>query len=223
MTAEELQLRRAVVCASGLVYWGGVMVQARRVRKQIGRSPNVRPQGGKERALWFGWFLVIMAWIGQPLWVGATLASPGLAVLPGLLHPAGLALGLGLVVLGYAGTLWTYAAMGNSWRMGVNANEKTALVSRGPFRWVRHPIYLLQILMLAGAALLLPTPVSFVALATHYVCVRLKAMDEEKFLTRVHGAVYREYMSRTGGLCPRLFRRPGPATGAHQTGVDFSA
>ena len=209
MTAEELQLRRAAVCASGLLYWGGVMLQARRIRKQIGRSPNVRPRGGKERALWVGWFVVIVAWIGQPLWVGATLASTGLAVMPGLLHPAGLALGLGLVVLGYAGTLWTYAAMGNSWRMGVNPNEKTALVSRGPFRWVRHPIYLLQILMLAGAALLLPTPVSFVALATHFVCVRLKVMDEEKSLTLVHGAAYREYASRTGGLCPRLFRPPG--------------
>ena len=219
MTAEQLQLRRAVVCASGLLYWGGVMVQAYRVRKQIGRSPNVRPRGGKERALWFGWFLVIVTWIGQPLWVGAALASPGLAVLPGLLHPAGLALGLGLVVLGYAGTLWTYAAMGNSWRMGVNTNEKTALVSRGPFRWVRHPIYLLQILMLAGATVLLPTLVSFAALATYYICVLLKARDEEKFLTRVHGAAYREYVARTGGLCPRLFRRPAAATTSSNSGA----
>lgn len=196
------------------------MVQARRVRKRIGRSPNVRPRGGKERALWVGWFLVIVAWIAQPLWVGATLASPALAVLPGLIHPAGLAVGMGLVVLGYAGTLWTYAAMGNSWRMGVNANEKTALVSQGPFLWVRHPIYVLQIVMLTGATLLLPTPVSFAALATHYLCVRLKAMDEEKFLIRVHGAVYREYMSRTGGLYPRLFRRPRPANATRQTEID---
>jgi protein-S-isoprenylcysteine O-methyltransferase Ste14 len=221
VTAEALQLRRAVVCASGLLYWGGVMVQTRRLRKQLGRSPNVRPRGGKERALWVGWFLVIVAWIGQPLWLGARPAPAGLAVLPGLFHPAGLALGLGLVVLGYAGTLWAYAAMGNSWRMGVNANEKTALVSRGPFRWVRHPIYLLQILMLAGATLLLPTPVSFAALATHYVCVRLKARDEEKFLTRVHGAAYREYMFRTGGLCPRLFRSSAAATAARHKEVDF--
>jgi protein-S-isoprenylcysteine O-methyltransferase Ste14 len=221
MRAEALQLRRAIVCASGLLYWGGVLVQARRVRKKIGRSPNVWPREGKERALWIGWFLVIIAWIGQPLWLEAVPASPALAVLPGLLHPAGLALGLGLVGLGYAGTLWTYAAMGNSWRMGVNANEKTTLVSRGPFRWVRHPIYLLQILMLTGATLLLPTPVSFLALAMHYVCVLLKARDEEKFLTRVHGAAYREYMFRTGGLCPKLFRRPAAAGEARHTEVDF--
>jgi protein-S-isoprenylcysteine O-methyltransferase Ste14 len=32
---------------------------------------------------------------------------------------------------------------------------------------VRHPIYLFQIVMLAGAALLLPTPVSFAVLVIH--------------------------------------------------------
>ena len=94
-------------------------------------------------------------------------------------------------------------------------------MSRGPYRWVRHPIYLLQIVMLAGAALLLPTLVSLAALATHFVCVRLKAMDEEKYLTRVHGAVYREYMARAGSLCPRLFRRPAAAKEARHTEVDF--
>ena len=70
MSVEELQLRRAVVGASGLLYWGGVLIQARRVRKQIGRSPNLKPRGFKERALWLGWFLVILVWVGQPFLVG---------------------------------------------------------------------------------------------------------------------------------------------------------
>jgi hypothetical protein len=58
MTTDDLQLRRAVVFASGLLYWGDVVVQARRIRKHIGHSPTVRPRGSKETALWFGWFLV---------------------------------------------------------------------------------------------------------------------------------------------------------------------
>jgi hypothetical protein len=82
------------------------------------------------------------------------------------MHPVNLALGLALLVLGYAGTLWAYAAMGDTWRIGINRNEKTTLVNRGPYRLVRHPIYLFQSVMLAGAALLLPTPVSFLILAT---------------------------------------------------------
>jgi hypothetical protein len=114
MTAEELQLRRIIVCASGLIYWVGVVIQARRIRKQIGRSPNLRPRGTKERVLWVGWFLVILTWLGQPLLVRAAGTTPGLALWPGLLHPVSLGLGLALVSLGYAGTLWAYAAMGDT-------------------------------------------------------------------------------------------------------------
>jgi protein-S-isoprenylcysteine O-methyltransferase Ste14 len=206
MAIEELHLRRAVVCGSGLLYWAGVVIQARRVRKQIGHSPNVRPRGAKEKVLWLGWFLVIVAWIGQPLMLGATTTAPGLKLLTPFHHPAGLVIGLAMVTLGYAGTLWTYATMGNNWRMGVNAKERTALVCSGPFQWVRHPIYLLQLVMLTGAALLLPTPISFATLVLHYVCAQLKAWDEERYLENVHGRAYREYSSHTGGLFPRLSR-----------------
>jgi protein-S-isoprenylcysteine O-methyltransferase Ste14 len=215
MTAEELKLRGAVVCASGLLYWGGVLIQARRVRKQIGRSPNVKPRGIKEKALWSGWFLVILAWIGQPFLVGTAVTIPGLSLLKGLLQPAGLLIGLSLVTLGYVGTLWTYAVMGNNWRMGVNSSERTTLVRNGPFQWVRHPIYLLQIVILIGVAVLLPTPVSLATVAVHYVCVRLKARDEEVYLSAVHGPGYADYCSQTGSLFPRLpGRRPAKTQSA---------
>jgi protein-S-isoprenylcysteine O-methyltransferase Ste14 len=207
MTVEELPLRRLAVCASGLIYWGGVLIQARRIRRRIGRAPNLRPRGAREKALWFGWFLVILAWVGQPLLVGATVTTPGLALWAWLPHPVSLALGLALVGLGYAGTLWTYSAMGDTWRIGIDRQERTALIRRGPYRLVRHPIYGLQVVMLAGAALLLPTPVSCATLALHAGCVRLKARDEEKYLLTVPGDAYRAYRAQTGGLFPRWFRR----------------
>jgi protein-S-isoprenylcysteine O-methyltransferase Ste14 len=199
MTAEEFLLRRIVVAASGVIYWGGVWVQARRVRKQIGHSPNLKPRGRKEKALWLGWFVVIVVWVGQPLLIGGTSS-----LLPGLLHPAGLVLGAALIIFGYAGTLWCYAAMGDTWRIGINAREKTTLVQRGPYRHVRHPLYGFQIVMLSGAALLLPTPASFSIVVLHCICVLIKASDEEKYLTTLHGDAYRDYLSSTGRLFPRF-------------------
>jgi protein-S-isoprenylcysteine O-methyltransferase Ste14 len=215
MAAEELPLRRIVVCASGVIYWCGVWIQGRRIRRRIGRSPNLKPRGAKEKALWFGWFAVILVWLGQPLLVGASESRQPLVLFPALLHPTSLVLGLALMVLGYAGTLWSYAAMGDTWRIGINPKEKTTLISRGPYRWVRHPIYLFQVVMLAGAALLLPTPLSFGILAVHYVCVLIKAGDEEAYLATAHGEVYCDYLARTGGLFPRLNRSPS-TTGAAQ-------
>ena len=64
MSAEELLLRKAFVSGSALIYWAGVLIQARRVRKKIGRSPNLTPRSAKERMLWLGWLLVVATWIG---------------------------------------------------------------------------------------------------------------------------------------------------------------
>jgi protein-S-isoprenylcysteine O-methyltransferase Ste14 len=207
MNMDELQWRRIIVCASGLIYWGGVIIQARRIRKKIGRSPNLKPRTRREKLLWLGWFLVILTWICQPFFVRAAGTQCGLTLLPFFSRLATFAFGLALVILGYAGTLWTYSVMGAAWRIGVNTAEKNELVDRGPFGWVRHPIYSLQIMMLAGAALLLPTPVSFFNLALHYICVRLKAADEESYLLTVHGDNYRAYCQRTGRLFPQLWSR----------------
>jgi protein-S-isoprenylcysteine O-methyltransferase Ste14 len=206
MSPEELLLRRVVVSASGLLYWGGVLVQARRVRRHIGHSPNLKPRGTKEKLLWLGWFLVIVVWIGQPFVAGESASYWVFRFIAPLLHPLGLGFGLLLVALGYAGTLWCYVAMGDTWRIGINRKEKTTLVNCGPYRWVRHPIYSLQLVVLTGAALLVPTPLSLGILVFHYVCARLKAADEEKYLLTVHDEAYRDLRKTTGRLLPKFWR-----------------
>jgi protein-S-isoprenylcysteine O-methyltransferase Ste14 len=206
MSEQELWLRRALVCASGLIYWIGVWVQARRVRRRIRRSPNLKPRGARETLLWLGWLLVVLAWIGQPFLVTRELAPPAVRLFQPLLHPASLGMGLLCLVLGYAGTLWCYAAMGDTWRIGINTRETTSLVRSGPYRWVRHPIYSFQVVMLSGVALLLPSPLSLGILALHYLCVRIKAADEERHLVQAHTKTYPEYLKQTGRLFPRLQR-----------------
>ena len=203
MDSKELLLRQAVVAGSGMVYWAGVLLLARRVRKQIGRSPNMTPRGTKERVLWLGWLLAIAVWIGQPFFVGEK-AWILVRLCPLLIHVGGLIVGLALVIAGYAATLWCYRIMGSAWRIGVNEKEKNQLVTTGPFARVRHPIYALQVLMLAGAVLLLPTACSLLLLGFHLVCVWIKASDEETYLLTVHGDAYRQHIARTGRIFPKL-------------------
>ena len=197
---------------SGLLYWAGVFVQSRRVRRRIGRSPNVRPRGAKERLLWVGWALVVMAWLGLPWLSGGGTWLPGSRVFPSRVLELGTALGVLLMVIGYGGTLWCYAAMGNDWRMGINRTEATHLVTSGPYRLVRHPIYGFQLLMVAAVALLLPSLVSLTILVLHLVCIWLKAADEEAHLRKVLGQSYELYFARTGRWFPRLFRKNPPAS-----------
>jgi protein-S-isoprenylcysteine O-methyltransferase Ste14 len=55
--------------------------------------------------------------------------------------PVGHALGLALFVLGLAGTLYAQLAIGESWRVGVDEDERTDLVTHGPFAIVRNPVF----------------------------------------------------------------------------------
>lgn len=57
------------------------------------------------------------------------------------------------------GTLATFAAqlmMGDSWRIGVDETERTTLVTRGPFRLVRNPIFDAVLLAFLGLTLMVP-------------------------------------------------------------------
>jgi protein-S-isoprenylcysteine O-methyltransferase Ste14 len=206
MTVDELSLRRGAVFFSALIYWAGVWIQARRVRKRIGRSPNLKPRGLKEKLLWAGWLFVIAVWMGQPFLLGQSALGHRFQLFQPALHWATLVLGLLLIISGYAGTLWCYAAMGNTWRIGINRKEKNSLITQGPYRTVRHPIYLFQVVMLAGVILLLPTLLSVVLLLVHLACVLIKANDEETYLRSVHGQAYHDYLARTGRLLPKLVR-----------------
>lgn len=207
MNIDDILIRRSLVLASALVYWGGVWVQARRVRRHIGKSPNIKPHGLKERLLWMGWLLVVVGWITLPFATQTETRFVLVQLQASFVNPIGLVLGVLLIVAGYAGTLWCYACMGDLWRIGINREEKNTLVTRGPYARVRHPIYVFQMLMLAGAVALLPSLLPLVILAIHLVCVLIKALDEEAYLTRLHGADYQAYVSRTGRLLPPLSSR----------------
>jgi len=204
MVNAGLLAREVIVCASGTLYWAGVVVQIARVRKRVGHSPNVRPKGLKERILWLCWLAIIVSWIGQPLvmnrfagvWIFRLFEQP-----QGILR---MALGLTFVIGGHAGTYWCYRALGDCWRLGIKKREKTNLVTAGPYAFVRHPIYAFQTLLLAGAALLLPTPLSLAVVLLQLICSFIKAADEETYLCSVHGQEYADYAGRAGRFLPRV-------------------
>ncbi len=84
--------------------------------------------------------------------------------------------------------------------------EARGLVVRGPYRFVRHPVYVGEIGTLAGFTVCSPAWWS-VAILTLFVAAQLTRMRlEERALTDAFPE-YRAYAERTGRLLPRL-RRP---------------
>ena len=116
------------------------------------------------------------------------------------------ALGLIVIWLGLAIRVWAIAALGRAFRTTVEVDPGQAVVSTGPYRWVRHPSYSGLLLIVSGFGL---AAGNWLALA---ICVALplaalvrRISVEEAELTRVLGDRYRDYAARTKRLIPGLW------------------
>jgi protein-S-isoprenylcysteine O-methyltransferase Ste14 len=146
---------------------------------------------------------VLLAGIGLLLWrpfpwpfdAPAALAA---SILGAVLYFPGIALYLwGIRVLN--------AHFGVSGLFGAELYKGHALVNTGPFRIVRHPMYLGVLVAAAGAllihktwAMLLFTPVSLIVI--------FRAEMEEKLLSGEFGEAWKTYASETPKWIPRVFR-----------------
>ena len=107
----------------------------------------------------------------------------------GLLSAAALP-GLLLAATGATLALASQAAMGQSWRVGVSRGEIGSLVTSGPFRYSRNPVFLGQALLLTGVALALPSLATLGGLFLFLAAANLQIRDEERGLRQTHGAAY---------------------------------
>ena len=84
----------------------------------------------------------------------------------------------------------------------VQVRAQHVLVERGPYRLVRHPIYLAGLLLAAGSFLAHPSPASACLGGGFAVGVVLKAWLEERALRGVLGEEYARYAARVPALIP---------------------
>lgn len=132
--------------------------------------------------VWLALFLGLawaIAQVSAPL--GAALAWPGWALV---------AAGLGLAV-------WAAVAFRRAGTTIMPGEPPSALVEAGPYRFSRNPIYLADLAILAGAALILGSPLALVLLVPfQQVLLRFFVLPEEAVLERDLGESYRDYRAR---------------------------
>lgn len=112
------------------------------------------------------------------------------------------------IILGLASLLailWVHWALGSNFSTTLHIREGHTLVTHGPYRWVRHPMYtallsyLLAMFLLTGNWLVAGPPILALLLV---VATRLN--KEEAAMTEKFGAQYSAYIKRTGRFLPRL-------------------
>jgi protein-S-isoprenylcysteine O-methyltransferase Ste14 len=127
-----------------------------------------------------------MAWSSMPLPVWLRWVGIGLDVLAGLL------------------LVWTFRCLGKNLTDTVVTRREHTLVTRGPYRWVRHPFYDAVALLLTANALAAANWFLLVGGALALALIVLRTKKEEDRLVARFGDSYREYMNRTGRFLPKL-------------------
>jgi protein-S-isoprenylcysteine O-methyltransferase Ste14 len=102
---------------------------------------------------------------------------------------------IGLGLLAFA-LIWTIIAQGhmkNSWRIGIDKETKTELITTGLFQFSRNPIFFGMIVSLAGLFLTTPNSLTGLFLILSYLLIQIQIRLEEEFLTNQHGQKYLDY------------------------------
>ena len=183
-----------LIVVAFLTIWLIYRLQTRTLRDPVDASQDVRAMR---------YFLLVLGvlgvglllWLINPGWLRATAVGlPAWARWSGALVAVA-----GLVLL-----TWAHQTLGANFSGALKLQAEHQMVTRGPYRWVRHPIYSAIVMVAAGIGLLtgngliLALPLAF---AVFFV---LRAPREEAMMASGFGEQYRAYHQRTGRFLPRL-------------------
>ena len=159
----------------------------------------------------------------------APVGSPLIEVLPGTIFVLTFCFALSLVIKRYVGYLETvvnlsphieYAGffialsgimvtvvsqlqMGDSWRIGVDQQESTTLITNGLYGRSRNPIYFGILLFWIGLSITFPHPLLWISASVCWICIELIVRKiEEPYLRKEHGAEFQNYVARTNRYLP---------------------
>lgn len=187
------------------VWWGLVAIVPTVRHANRGGGPVNR---GTDRPGTPQWWSRVLGGVGMLFAVAAPVFELlGMQAIPVLDHLAVRLTGLVLMVAGIGAILIAQAAMGASWRADVDPDMSTDLVTTGPFRWVRNPIFTSTAITFVGLALMVPNALAVVMVLVSLASLQLQVrLVEEPHLRRTHGDAYARYAARTGRFVSGLGR-----------------
>jgi protein-S-isoprenylcysteine O-methyltransferase Ste14 len=124
--------------------------------------------------------------------------------------------GSALVAAGTAWEVWALRSLGRNVSVIAQARR---LADRGPYRWVRHPLYTGEIVSSLGLAVMAGSAAAVGVWAGFCVLQVYRAVREEQLLVASLPG-YRDYQAHTSAVVPGLFSAH-PARGGRTAGDSF--
>lgn len=177
-----------------------ISVYYRRRARNSGETISRRAEGGAVMFLrvFFALplFLPILGYMIDPDWLAWSFVS-----VPEWVRWAGVGLGAVCVPLLW----WVFSSIGNNISETVLTKAGHELVTHGPYRWVRHPLYSVATLMFLSCGLIASS--WWIMLFAVIVLVMVAGVVipmEEKALAAKFGDAYEDYRRRAGMLMPQF-------------------
>ncbi len=156
------------------------------------------------------WFWISMGLVGPPavLSCGAFLFQPrwvafAQADLPSWLRLAGAPLAIAGLALFHA--MFRHLGLNVTSTSAPRANA--TLVTTGPYRWIRHPMYSTVLILVIATALLTANVIFALSGFGMFLLLAARSAREEQRLVEKFGDAYRAYQQRTGRFLPVAHRR----------------
>lgn len=114
--------------------------------------------------------------------------------------------GLAPLMCGSALIVWGTRHLAENFTMSVETKSSHKLITTGPYRWVRHPLYSGLLIEALGVSLFVANWFVAGSAAATWALLAVRTRIEEDNLVEKFGGEYREYQARAGMFIPRLSR-----------------
>jgi len=116
------------------------------------------------------------------------------------------AIGVALVAIGLAFTVWARICLGRNWSASVTVKHQHELIRHGAYAWVRHPIYTGILAAFLGTGVAVNQWRYLVAFVVILAALRFKWRLEEKCMQETFGDDYTSYRRKVPAIIPQPWR-----------------
>jgi protein-S-isoprenylcysteine O-methyltransferase Ste14 len=182
-----------------IVYFGvAIVLKSIVVAQRTGKNPLVLPKddsvyglvGFYFKLVLIAIFIYVVVYAFFPTWHEHFMPIIQLA------KPTINCIGISFLFISLVWTIIAQTHMKNSWRIGIDTDTKTELITNGLFSISRNPIFFGMIITLVGLFLTTPNVLTILFLIFGYVFIEIQIRLEEDFLTKEHGQEYLKYKQK---------------------------
>ncbi len=112
-----------------------------------------------------------------------------------------------VILLGFALSMWAQWHLGQNWVGGIGLRKRHRLITSGPYRYVRHPLYSGMMVSAIGLGIF-GWNILFLLMALCFSgAYTIRSIGEEFLLEKQFPKHYPPYAARTGKLLPHIRKR----------------